>query len=347
MMASAIQIPYTEKDFNLYRSWTQNHDVRRIAFTNALYRVKTGGHIQTVVSGEYNHGKSTTAMLLTKWDTIYTRELLKHYEDPRYEEAIKHLHFNIKNSIIISPKDPASKFISHPQLFRPYEIDEGYLWSTTQEASEKKTKQLRDHITQNRKMSPSMYWVYPNIFKMPSMILEVMMEALHKTSVSQGIMLAPSTVIQIKEKFDKDKIEKYAKKPRFFARSMKWHSAFIFYPHFPKMKGKMWDMYLQKYEKYKIIKDDQEKSEDTKTRFFNQLDALIDKNVITINSKADVSEYIKQALQASNKHYTSEAVPILLANEYIEWKTEKISKQLVENLSKISLKKLNLDAEGE
>jgi hypothetical protein len=343
MMAAALQIPYKEKEFDLYREWTKNHDVRKIAFANALYRVKTGGHIQSVISGEYNHGKSTTAMLLTKWDTIYTRDLLKYYEDPRYDEAITHLHFNIKNSVIISQKDPASKYIAKPQPLRPYEVDEGYLWATTQEASEKKTTTLRDQIMQNRKKSPSMYWVYPNIFKMPSIILENMMQVIHKTSVSQGIMLAPSTVIQIKEKFDKAKIEKYAKKPRFFSRSMKWHSAFIFYPHFPRMKGAVWNKYLAKYEKYKVIKEEQEKTTDSKLKFFGQLDALIDKNVISVGSKNDVAEYIKKVLQGSSKHYVSDAVPTLLANEYIEWKTEKVSKQLFDSLTQSSIKNLNLD----
>lgn len=345
MIAAALQIPYTENDFKIYQDWTKGHDVRRIAFSNALYRVKTGGHIQAVVSGEYNHGKSTTAMLLAKWDTIYTRDLLKQYNDPRYDQVINHMHFNLAHSVIISPKDPASRYISHPQLLRPYEVDEGYLWSTTQEASEKKTTTLRDQIMQNRKMSPSMYWVYPNIFKMPGIMLENMMEIIHKTTVSQGILLAPSTVIQIKEKFDKDKIEKYAKKPRYFARSMKWHSAFVFYPHFPKIKGKLWDKYLVKYDKYKVIKADKEKSEDAKTKFFGQFDTLIEKNVITTNSKADVVDYIKQVLQASGKHQGSDTIATLLANEYIEWKTEKVSKNLVENLSKISLKKLDLEGE--
>lgn len=343
MMAAALQIPYTEEDFKLYQEWTKGHDVRRIAFANALYRCKTGGHIQAAISGEYNHGKSTTAILLARWDTNYTRDLLRYYGDPRYEKAQKHLHFNIEHSVIISPKDPASKYIAHPHLLRPYEIDEGYLWSTTQEASEKKTTTLREYIMQNRKLSPSMYWVYPNIFKMPGIILENMMEVIHKTSMSQGIMLAPSTVIQIKEKFDKDKIEKYAKKPRFFSRSMKWHSAFIFYPHFPRLKGKAWVKYLDKYEKYKVIKEEQQKEENARVKFFGQLDTLIDKNVISINSKADVAEYIKQALQASGRQYASDTIPTLLANEYIEWKTDKISKQLVENLSKISLKKLDLE----
>lgn len=346
MIAAALQIPYREKDFNLYREWTQNHDVRRIAFANALYRVKTGGHIQAAVSGEYNHGKSTTAMLLTRWDTTYTRGLLKYYEDSRYEEACKHLHFNINKSVIISPKDPASKYITKPQLFRPYEVDEGYLWSTTQEASEKKTTILRDKMMQNRKLSPSNYWVYPNIFKMPGIILENMMEVIHKTSISQGIMLAPSTVIQIKEKFDKARIERYAKKPRFFSRSMKWHSAFIFYANFPRLKGKAWQKYLAKYEKYKVIKDDNEKATSTKSTFFNQLDNLINKNIITIGSKNDIAGYIKQVLQHDGKkQYVSDSVPMLLANEYMEWKTDKVSKDLVHSLSKITLK--NLDLSGE
>jgi hypothetical protein len=342
MMAAALQIPYTEEDFKIYREWTKNHDVRRIAFTNALYRVKTGGHIQTVISGEYNHGKSTTGILLTRWDTIYTRDLLKHYEDPRYEKAVKHLHFNVKHSIIISPKDPASKYISNPQFLRPYEIDEGYLWATTQESSEKKTTKLRDNITQNRKMSASMYWIYPNIFKMPSMLLELMMEAIHKTSPQQGIMLAPSTVIQIKEKFDKEKIEKYAKKPKFFARSMKWHSAFIFYPHFPRLKGAAWENYLRKYEQYKITDKPEEKTESTKVKFFKQLDELIGKNVITVSSKLDLISYIKEAIQTSGKHYASDAVPTLLANEYMEWKTDEMSQKLLDSLTKIGIKKLDL-----
>jgi hypothetical protein len=342
MIAAALQIPYTEEDFKLYKTWTKNHDVRKIAFANALYRVKTGGHMQAAVSGEYNHGKSTTAMLLTKWDTIYTRDLLKHFKDPRYDQAIKHLHFNISNSIIISPKDPASKYINQPQLLRPYEIDEGYLWATTQEASEKKTTVLRDHIMQNRKMSPSMYWVYPNIFKMPGIIFENMMEVIHKTSVNQGILLAPSTVIQIKEKFDKVKIEKYAKKPRFFTRSMRWHSAFIFYPHFPRLKGKSWEKYLLKYDKYKIITQDNQKENDAKTQFFDQLDKLVMKGVIKVENKADLTNYIKNILEQSEGHYISDSMPQLLTSEYLSWKTEKLSSRLLQSINKINLK-INTD----
>ncbi len=341
MIAAALQIPYTTADFNLYKEWTKGHDVRRIAFANALYRIRTGGHIQAVVSGEYNHGKSTSAMLLTKWDTIYTRDLLKHFNDPRYEEAVKHLHFNIKHSVIISPKDPASKYISRPHFMRPYEVDEGYLWSTTQEASEKKTTKLRDDIMQNRKRSPSMYWVYPNIFKMPGIMLENMMEIIHKTTTSRAIMLAPSTVIQIKEKFDKAKIEKYAKKPRFFNRSMQYHSAFIFYANFPRMKGKAWAKYLLKYDKYKIINEEIEKTTDSKSKFFGKLDDLIKKNIISVESKADIVNYVRHISNSENQN-VSESVANLLVNGYMEWKTERMSKDLMESLAKISATQSNL-----
>jgi len=336
-----LQIPYTREDYDLYKLWTNNHDVRRIAFANALYKVKTGGHIQAVISGEYNHGKSTTAMLLTRWDTVYTRELLKYYKDARYDEAIKHLHFSIRDSVIISPKDPASKFIKKPQLLRAYEIDEGYLWSTTQEAAEKKTKELRDSVMQNRKLSPSMYWVYPNLFKMPGILLENMMEVIHKTQVSRGIMLCPSTVIQIKEKFDKDRVERYARKPNYFARSMKWHSAFVFYPNFPKMKGKVWEKYKIKYKKYTILNDDEVSNKvNVKLKFFEKLDDIINKGVIKVENKTDITKYINIAMQKQNKGKFTNLVPEILATEYTNWKIEKASKTLLKDLTE---KTFNID----
>lgn len=340
MIASALQTPYTEEDYKLYLEWTQGRDVRKIAFSNALYRYKTGGHIQCVVSGEYNHGKSTTAMLLTKWDTIYTRELFRHFNDPRLEKVEKHLKFSIKNSVIISPKDPASKFIQHPQFYRPYEVDEGYLWATSQEAGEKKTSQLRDGIAQNRKLAPSQYWVYPNIFKMPSILLENMMEIVHKTSVGTGIMVAPSTVIQIKEKFDKKKIERYATKPRYFINSMKFHSGFIFYPNFPRMRGKAWEKYLLKYEKYKIINKEASPQKDTKKHsFFQKLDALIEKGTININAKADIAKYIRIALQNGGaSQYSMKTFPDVLASEYSDWKMEKVGASLLDSLEHSNFK---------
>lgn len=303
-----------------------------------------------MVSGEYNHGKSTTAMILTKWDTIYTRELLHYFHDPREEEAAKHLKFSIKNSVIISPKDPASRFIAKPHLLRPYEVDEGYLWATTQEAGEKKVAKLRDYIMQNRKKSPSMYWVYPNLFKIPSILLENMLEVVHMSSVGHGIMIAPSTVIQLKEKFDKKKIEKYAHKPRYFTNSMQWHSGFIFYPNFPRMKGKVWDKYLAKYERYKVITDDgkdAKKQESAKVKFFEELDKLIEKGAITVEHRTDVARYIKDALEKQNNgRPISEGLPNILATEYGDWKLEKMSEKLLKGLNAASMKnKLDIDEE--
>ncbi len=275
-------------------------------------------------------------MLLARWDTVYTRELLKYYKDPRYDEAIKHLGFSIKNSVIISPKDPANKFIKRPKLLKPYEIDEGYLWSTTQEAAEKKTTELRDSMMQNRKLSPAMYWVYPNLFKMPGIMLENMMEVIHKTHVNSGIMLCPSTVIQIKEKFDKQRIERYAKKPRFFTRSMKWHSAFIFYPRFPKIRGKTWERYLDKYKLYTTLNVDVKSTmkENTKIRFFEKLDNIIDRGVINVENKKDISKYINIIIKKQNNgRNISNMVPELLSQEFTTWKIEKSSRNLLKELN--------------
>ena len=93
------------------------------------------------------------------WDTVYTRQLLALYKPDIYEKVKDHLVASIKDSVIISPRDPASKYVESPQMYRPYEIDEGYLFATTQEASSNKVKRLRDLMMQNRKLSPSFYHV--------------------------------------------------------------------------------------------------------------------------------------------------------------------------------------------
>ncbi|MGC9132347.1 MAG: hypothetical protein ACP5HJ_01720 [Candidatus Micrarchaeia archaeon] len=324
---------------------TKRKDVRRIAFMNALYRVKTGGHIQTIVSGEFNHGKSTTAILLMKYDTIYTRELLKKYKPEVYDLAKKHLVVSSKTSIIVSPEDPASKYIFQPQLYRPYEIDEGYLWATTQEASEKKTKQIREWILKNRKKCPSFYWVYPNMFKVPGILLELMMEVIHKVSLRTGVLLIPSTVIQIKEKFAKEKIEKYAKKPRLFTKIIRYHPSFIYYPKFPKLKGQLWENYLKKYEKYAIAVGETEKKKDPKEELFAYFDNLVEKRIIEVKTKDDIKEFMKTLLESNNKY--DENLLNTLVNEYYEYRLKNTSERLLKNL-KSGLLKLNIDnLEGE
>jgi len=343
---AALQINWTPQDYRLYLEWTKGHDVRKIAFLNALYRVKMGGHIQAIVSGEYNHGKSTTALLLMRWDTVYTKQLLALYHPEIYEEVEKHLVASIDDSTIISPIDPASKYIERPQKYRPYEIDEGYLFATTQEASSNKVRLLRDWMMQNRKLSPSFYHVYPNIFKMPTILLEQMMEVIHKINVKQGIVLIPSTVIQLKAKFNEDKIAKYARYPRFFPSLMKHHSAYIFTANFPRLKGRFWENYLAKYEKYKITATTKEQeAKSFKQLLFEKLNDAISKSIIKVETKSDITKYIQNVLEQKG-NYSSD-LPGVLADEFNEWRIEKTSKELAKELEKhnVNFSKLLSDAE--
>ena len=341
-----MQIPWSEQDYKLYLEWTKGHDARRIAFLNSLYRVKTGGHIQAIISGEYNHGKSTTALVLMHWDTVYTRQLLALYKPDIYEKVKDHLVASIKDSVIISPRDPASKYVESPQMYRPYEIDEGYLFATTQEASSNKVKRLRDLMMQNRKLSPSFYHVYPNIFKMPTILLEQMMEVIHKINVQQGIVLVPSTVIQLKAKFNEDRIAKYAKYPKYFPDLMIYHPAYITTANFPRLKGKTWERYLAKYEKYKITANtEKQKAESFKQLLFEKLNDAISRSVIKVETKSDITKYIQNVLEQRGDY--SPDLPGMLADEFNEWRIEKASKELAKELEKhtINFSKLLSDAE--
>ena len=341
-----MQIPWSEQDYKLYLEWTKGHDARRIAFLNALYRVKTGGHIQAIISGEYNHGKSTTALVLMHWDTVYTRQLLALYKPDIYEKVKDHLVASIKDSVIISPRDPASKYVESPQMYRPYEIDEGYLFATTQEASSNKVKRLRDLMMQNRKLSPSFYHVYPNIFKMPTILLEQMMEVIHKINVMQGIVLVPSTVIQLKAKFNEDRIAKYAKYPKYFPDLMTYHPAYIVTANFPRLKGKTWERYLAKYEKYKITANtEKQKAESFKQLLFEKLNDAISRSVIKVETKSDITKYIQNVLEQRGDY--SPDLSGMLADEFNEWRIEKASKELAKELEKhtINFSKLLSDAE--
>ena len=341
-----MQIPWDQQDYKLYLEWTKGHDVRKIAFLNALYKVKTGGHIQAIISGEYNHGKSTTGLVLMRWDTIYTKQLLALYKPEIYEEVKDYLIPTIKDSVIISPKDPASKYIETPQKYRPYEVDEGYLFATTQEASSNKVKRLRDLMMQNRKLSPSFYHVYPNIFKMPTILLEQMMEVIHKINVVQGIVLVPSTVIQLKAKFDEDRIAKYARYPNYFSELMRHHPAYIFTANFPRLKGRFWENYLAKYEKYKITASTKEQeAKSFKQLLFEKLNDAISRSVVKVETKSDITKYIQNVLEQKG-NYSSD-LPGMLADEFNEWRIEKASKELAKELEKhnINFSKLINDTE--
>jgi len=220
-----------------------------------------------------------------------------------------------------------------PQKYRPYEIDEGYLFATTQEASSNKVKQMRDWMMQNRKLSPSFYHVYPNIFKMPTILLEQMMEVIHKINVREGIVLVPSTVIQLKAKFDEDRIAKYARYPKYFPFLMKHHSAYVFTANFPRLKGKAWERYLAKYEKYKIINGAKEHEQRSfRQMLFEKLNDAISRSVIKIESKADITKYIRNVLEQTGNY--SPDMPNILTDEFNEWRIEQTSKRLAKELEK-------------
>ena len=257
-----------------------------LAYVNALFKIRTHNHVQCVVSGEFSQGKSSTAIAIARWEQIYIRRLLKILMPEEYERIGKeNLRFSVESSIIISPKDPASKYLTSPKWWKSYVVDEGYLFATTAEATTNKTKRIREHIAQNRKMHPSMYWVYPNIFKMPGLMLELMDELVHKEQVGLADVIIPARVIQLKEKFDKDRIARYAKRPKYFSSLIRHHPSFIAKVRTPRLKGKLWELYLKKYEKYKMIDEEEtDVKANVQDKFFRSIEILMEKAVVEVHS---------------------------------------------------------------
>ncbi len=162
-------------DYWLYQTLTDGKRYREMAFMNALFKVKKGGHIQHEITGEYGAGKTTTAWTYARWDNIYTRILLYAYRPEEYEKYGETLHFSIKRDMIISPQDPAAKYIygkAVPWVSRV--VDEAEDFASTATATTKETTRLKRAIGHNRKRHPSTYWIWPNIFKTPSTILETL-----------------------------------------------------------------------------------------------------------------------------------------------------------------------------
>ena len=331
-----LQIKYSTEDYERYKDWTGESRIKKLAYLNALFKIKTENHVQAVVSGEFSQGKSSTAITIARWDQIYTRRLLKIHRPEEYLRVGKeNLRFSVENNIIISPKDPAYKFIAHPKEWNSYVIDEGYLVATTSEATTNKTKKIRDNIAQNRKVHPSMYWVYPNIFKMPSNLLELMDELIHKEKVNLADVIIPARVIQLKEKFDKIRIERYAKRPKLFAGSIRHHPSFVAKIHTPKIKGRLWDLYLAKYKKYKVTDDEPEVKDSVQNTLFKKIESLISRNVITIRSQEDLKNMIYTLVSKSQKNPSiAQSLSDVFTNRYIEWQEEKMAKELSESLSK-------------
>jgi len=334
-VATALQTPYDEEDYQRYLKWTGEKRYKKLAYCLALYKVKRDAHIQAVVAGEFSQGKSTTAMKLGKWDQIFTRRLLKIYRPTEYNK--EKMRFELDTSVIISPKDPASKYLKNPEPWRVYVIDEGYLFATSSTAATRATKRIRDNIAQNRKQHPSNYWIYPNIFKMPSLLLEMMDVYIQKENVAVGDIIIPYRVMQMKEKFNKEKLEKYARYPKFFTKLIRHHSGFIAKVRFPKIKttSPFWQRYLAKYEKYKITDEGEDAKAKTKEVFFVQVNKLIDKGVVTVETKADVSRLMFQLVKKKTKQSDASAriMSNTLADEYMNWKEESITNELTSEIS--------------
>ena len=223
----------------------------------ALFKIRMNQHCQMVVSGEYGQGKSSTAFVIAKWETRYIKNLIKWYIknglNRRYEnisiEGYENLHFSVQDNIVISPEDPSSKYIYQPKRLSTVCVDDAYFFTTSGEANTIATRNIQKSITGNRKMNPTMIWIVPNIFKFPTLLLETQTIWIHKESQKVGDVLIPSRVIQLREKFSREKVEQYAKYPKAFKFLIKFHPSFICKIKFPKVKGKGWEKYLAKYDK--------------------------------------------------------------------------------------------------
>ena len=323
-------------DYDRYKDWTGESRTKKFAYLNALFKIKTENHVQCVVSGEFSQGKSSTAIAFARWDQIYTRRLLKIHRPEEYEKIGKeNLRFSVEHNIIISPRDPAFKYIAHPKAWNSYVIDEGYLVATTSEATTNKTKRIRENIAQNRKTHPSMYWIYPNIFKMPSLLLELMDELVHKEKINLADVIIPARVIQLKEKFDKERIARYAKRPKLFAGAIRHHPSFVAKIHTPKVKGRLWDLYLAKYDKYKITDEEPEIKDNVQNTLFKRIESLITKNVVQIHSHDDLRRMIFTLVSKSQKNEAvAQSLTDVFTDGYVKWEEEKVAKQLTESLTK-------------
>lgn len=332
-MARRLQIPLKDGDYERYLSYTEGSRFKGLAFINALFKIRTENHIQCVIIGDFGQGKSTSATLLTKLDTKYTRELLKR---DNWNEFLKYgdrIHFTLDNHVIISPKDPASKFLTEPKKYNAYEVDEGYLFATTSEATTRATKKFINDIAQNRKLRPSIYYIYPNLFKMPTHVLELMNEVMLKIYVNKGVLLVPTRMIQLAEKFDRALIEKYAKKPNSFEGSIKYHPNFITTLTTPNWGENFHQRYLEKYKKYEIKDSDEAGGSTSKVeKLFEGISKMQKNRTVEIRTKADIKALLQNALAPKMGKNAADSTSSLLAEEYMNWTEEKAVNLLSKNL---------------
>ena len=343
MLAKRLQIPIKDGDYERFKYATKDNRAKQLAYINALFKIRTENHIQCVVIGDVGQGKSTTATMLSLYDTRFARELLKRENWQEYLKYGDKIHFNLANHVIISPKDPAKKFVDAPKAYNAYELDEGYLWATTSEASTRATKQFIENIIQNRKLHPSFYHVYQNLFKMPSRVLELMNEVILKLYVNKGALLVPTRMIQIAEKFDRARLERYAKHPNTFEGSIKYHPAFVSMLKTPKWSDKFHERYLQKYEKYKVSEAGEGKQKATaEEQLFKSLDKISKQRMVEIKSKADVKSLFMALFKGRLSESSADSTSNLLADRYISWKENQAINLLSGRLNDALTKKIKL-----
>ena len=344
MLTKRLQIRIKDGDYERFKEYTKDNRAKQLAYINALFKIRNENHVQCVVIGDVGQGKSTTATMLGLYDTRFTRALLKIENWREYLKYGDKIHYNLVNHVIISPKDPAKKFVDTPLPYNCYESDEGYLWATTSEANTRATKQFIENIVQNRKMHPSFYHVYQNLFKMPSRVLELMNEVILKLYVNNGALLVPTRMIQIAEKFDRARLERYAKHPNTFESSIKYHPAFVSMMKTPRWSEKFHQRYLQKYDKYKISEAIEERQKtNVEEQLFNSLDKISEQRMIEMKSKADVKDILLAVLKDKLSPSSAESMSNLLADRYITWKENHAITLLSDKLHDALTKKLKLE----
>lgn len=346
-----MNIKPTLFDYRLYLDVTGGIRYKEQAFMNALFKVKKMGHIQCVGTGEYGTGKTKSMWNLARYDNRYTRMLLKIYRPDEFEKYGASLFFSIKRDMIISPDDPASKYLygkALPWVSRV--VDEAEDFASTATATTKDTHRLKKAIGHNRKVHPSTYWIWPNIFKIPSTILETMDIWVHKETEKVADHVLPPRVIQIKDKFDRKSVEKWAKTPLFFPGLIKKHSGFVMkvkYPNKPSDESKYWLRYLDKYDKYTANKENLTTKVSYRNRLFEEIDDALKKKTLNTDTKEKKTQLVEALLTKAlgDKAESPQAITTIkdLTESFFAWSDEKVAEDILHHLNKSLIDNIKIE----
>lgn len=356
VMCEALQIKYRPEDYVLYKRVTHNERFKQVAFCLALFKIRMNNHVQACFSGEVGQGKSTAAFLTAEWENKFVRKILSqgNEKEKRLYEELKIEPFNVKECIIISPDDPASKSLYSPQKLRSYVVDDALFFSSTAESQSKQTLKIRRAIAKNRKLNPSVYWIYPSIWRAASILLEFFDVWCHMEDQGIADIIIPSRVVQSKEKFNQAIIEKYSRRPRTFGKAIKHHPSFIAKVHYPQIpeESEFWEAYMAKYKKYSPEDADAESriKEDVKMSFFKKLETNLSKSMINITSEKDRQDYIYNIIsktlgQKVTNKVTVEQMSKSLTSQFVKWQEDKILTEFAKDFSSKGLKTFNFNIE--